>query len=312
MLLEDILGIQCTDTILMIRPSGFRFNPETSTSNSFQKKPSDSWKNKIHENALLEFDSVVQRLINERIKVIVYEEQSSDSLPDSIFPNNWISFHPNRKIILYPLQSELRRKERRNEVLDLVTQRLGITNWDVLDLSSNENKSMYLEGTGSMVLDRVHKIVYAADSIRTNKEILAQWASEMGYKIVSFSTNFNGLPVYHTNVMLTIGVNFAVVCTDIIPDIPERNTLIRSLESSGHRIINIDIKQMSNFAGNMLQVQNSSQESLLLLSDGAAKSLQQEQLSSLSGFTKLVDVAIPTIEDVGGGSIRCMIAEVFY
>jgi len=298
--------VQTTNHILMIRPVDFKFNAQTAGNNKFQQESSDE---NVQSLALKEFDGFVAMLRNNGVEVTVIDDTLTPETPDSIFPNNWVSFHDNGEVILYPMFSENRRAERRKEIIDRVHENFVITR--IIDLSANEANNVFLEGTGSLVLDRVNRIAYACLSLRTDEKVLAEFCSKAGYKSVVFSAlDDQGFPIYHTNVMMCIGSRFAVVCFDSIPDETEKNTLRQSLVDTNKEIIEISFLQMNQFAGNMLEVKSNTGDDLLVMSEQAYLSLDSNQLASLSKYCKLVHAPLYTIEKNGGGSARCMLAEV--
>lgn len=298
--------MQTTNHLLMIRPVDFKFNEQTAGNNKFQVASTES---DVQSQALKEFDGFVELLRQNDIDVSVVDDTLQPETPDSIFPNNWVSFHEDGSIYLYPMFSENRRLERRKEILEGLRDKFEVNH--VSDLSFYEMQYAFLEGTGSMVLDRVNKIAYACLSVRTDEEVLQNFCMLTGYEPISFQavdgTNF---PIYHTNVMMCIGDRFAVICLDSIPDQEEKLAVTMSLTSSGKEIIEITLDQMNHFAGNMLQVANQSGESLLVMSEQAYLSLTTDQISALENYARIIYAPIYTIEKNGGGSARCMLAEI--
>ncbi|AZI27447.1 amidinotransferase [Pedobacter sp. G11] len=298
--------MQTTNHLLMIRPVDFKFNEQTAGNNKFQVASTES---DVQSQALKEFDGFVELLRQNDIDVTVVDDTLQPETPDSIFPNNWVSFHEDGSIYLYPMFSENRRLERRKEILEGLRDKFEVNH--VSDLSFYEMQYAFLEGTGSMVLDRVNKIAYACLSVRTDEEVLQNFCMLTGYEPISFQavdgTNF---PIYHTNVMMCIGDRFAVICLDSIPDQEEKLAVTMSLTSSGKEIIEITLDQMNHFAGNMLQVANQSGESLLVMSEQAYLSLTTDQISSMENYARIIYAPIYTIEKNGGGSARCMLAEI--
>jgi hypothetical protein len=298
--------MQCTSQVLMIRPVRFGYNAETAVNNYFQQTVDHS----VQEKALEEFDALVLKLRSHKIIVNVVEDSIDPHTPDSIFPNNWISFHEDNSITLYPMFAENRRKERKETVLQFIRTHFNIA--QINDLSYYENSDKFLEGTGSMVLDRENKIVYACLSPRTNEDVLDHFCQLYQYsKVVFTAADSNGNLIYHTNVMLCIGSRFAVVCLEAIPDEQEKMLVIESLESSGKEIIPISLQQLHHFAGNMLELENTDGECILVLSTQAYQSLNQQQISSLEKYATILHSSLNTIETAGGGSARCMLAEIF-
>lgn len=298
---------QATSHILMIRPTSFGFNAETAQNNTFQNIPSgDSVR--ITANTIMEFDSFVHQLRQEGVNVTVIEDPQEPRKPDAVFPNNWISFHDDGTVVTYPMYSSLRRLERRLEIIDLLRHKFSIHN--EFHLEDYESQEIFLEGTGSMVLDRVHKIAYASSSDRTDIGLVDLWCEKMGYAAFTFSAISNGIPIYHTNVMMAIATTIAVICFECIPDQERRNALKENL-SKTHSVILITLDQMESFAGNMLALKNNQGEELMVMSSRASMSLNSEQRREIEKSCRIVACPINTIEDIGGGSARCMIAEIF-
>ena len=299
--------MQTTSHILMIRPSHFDFNKETAVNNSFQINTGDML---VPEKALKEFDQFVIKLSSYDIDVTVVQDTADPYTPDSIFPNNWISFHSEDTICLYPMFAENRRKERKQSVLDQISSKFDLTN--TIDFTEQEERARFLEGTGSMVLDREHKIAYACLSVRTDENILQQYCDEMGYTPLVFeSVDAEEYPIYHTNVMMCVADQFVVICLDSIHNQDEKDILIKTLLGTGKVIIPISIDQMNHFAGNMLQLENNLGTKYLVMSTQAFQSLTEEQIKQIKVFNDIIHSDISTIEKNGGGSARCMIAEIF-
>jgi hypothetical protein len=304
---------QTTHTILMIEPVDFRFNDQTAVNNYFQQKV-NVLDVDIQRFALEEFNNMVEILRAKNVNVLVVKDTFEPHTPDSIFPNNWVSFHEGGQMVMYPMFAENRRNERRIEIFQLIEDQ-GVTINNVDDFTFWEEQNLFLEGTGSMVFDRVNKIAFAALSDRTDKSVFLQFCKVFDYKPVYYSANqlVNGkrLPVYHTNIMLSIANKFAVACLESIDNKAERDTVIRNIELSGKEIISITEDQMHCFAGNMIQIENRSGVPYLVLSKLAYDSLNKTQIEKLMSYNDLIIVSIPTIEKVGGGSVRCMMAEIF-
>ena len=299
--------MQTTSHILMIRPSHFDFNKETAVNNSFQINTGDHL---VPEKALNEFDQFVIKLRSYDIDVTVVQDTADPYTPDSIFPNNWISFHSEDTICLYPMFAENRRKERKQSVLDQISSKFDLTN--TIDFTEQEERARFLEGTGSMVLDREYKIAYACLSVRTDENILQQFCDEMGYTPLVFeAVDAEEYPIYHTNVMMCVADQFVVICLDSIHNQDEKDILIKTLLRTGKVIIQISIDQMNHFAGNMLQLENNSGSKYLVMSTQAFQSLTEEQIKQIKVFNEIIHSDISTIEKNGGGSARCMIAEIF-
>lgn len=296
--------MQTTSQILMIRPVDFKFNAQTAVNNKFQQASAQS---DVQTQALKEFDGFVDLLRNNGVEVTVIDDTLQPETPDSIFPNNWVSFHSGGQVFLYPMFSENRRLERREDILATLGKDYRINN--ITDLSGYEAERIYLEGTGSMVLDRDNKIAYACLSLRTDKKVLEDFCAQSGYTAVTFdATDASGFPIYHTNVMMCIGDKFAVVCLESVSNADEKTKLVQSL--SGKEIIEISLDQMNHFAGNMLQVENKNGDTLLVMSEQAYSSLKPEQITALGQYSRLIYAPLYTIEKNGGGSARCMLAEI--
>ena len=307
---------QNTDTLLMIEPVEFGYNPQTAINNYFQQdqqedNPVDDAAQKL---ALAEFKAMVAMLRNEGIDILVEKDTPYPHTPDSIFPNNWISFHSDGQVIIYPMFAENRRLERRMDVFLSVEKYMG-KQYRLTDISKYELEERFLEGTGSIVLDRVNNIAYASISQRTDKSLFLQYCSHMNFHPVYFHATQmyenDRLPVYHTNVMMCVADKFAVVCLDSIESRDERHNLEKELKKYGKQIVDISLEQMDRFAGNMLQVKNKSGQKFMMLSQVAYDSLNKAQIDIISAENKLIVIPIPTIEKRGGGSVRCMVAEVF-
>ncbi|MBX2931633.1 MAG: amidinotransferase [Chitinophagaceae bacterium] len=299
--------MQTTSHLLMIRPVHFTFNEQTAVNNAFQTATVDA---ETQTKALKEFDDFVQTLSNNGVDVTVINDTVEPHTPDSVFPNNWISFHNDGTILLYPMYAENRRQERKPHVIENIKKKFSITN--TIDLTNYENNNLFLEGTGSMVLDRENNIAYACISPRTDATVLEDFCKKMNYTAVLFSAvDANNALIYHTNVMMCVANKYAVICLDSIKNEAEKNAVIHSLEKTGKQIMTISYEQMNHFAGNMLQVKNTDGEHLLVMSSQAFNALTKEQVTLLQGFNKIVHSSLTTIETNGGGSARCMLAEVF-
>jgi len=289
----------------MVRPVNFGFNAQTAESNAFQKNGEQA---EVQQKALQEFDAFVKILRQNGIEVTVMEDTPEPHTPDSIFPNNWVSFQEDGTVFLYPMQAENRRLERK--VFRSIKEAFEVKH--IFDLSYFEQQNQFLEGTGSMVLDRENKRAYACLSPRTNAEVLAEFCRLSGYKTVLFhAADQAGKAIYHTNVLMAIGDRFAVICLDSIPDEAEKASVKEALQLAGKETVAISLEQMNAFAGNMLQLKNQSGGILLVLSETAFLSLKEAQIKTLEKYGKLVYSSLNTIETNGGGSARCMMAEVF-
>ena len=296
-------------TILMIRPAAFGFNAETAVNNYFQKdKPAD--KKVIHREALKEFDTMVTLLKESGVDVFIIDDTTVPVKPSAVFPNNWLSTSPDGKVFIYPMYAANRRTEKRDDILKIIAEKFKIT--DVQDWTELEAEGRFLEGTGSMVMDHDNKLIYASISERTNPAALEKFVTANDYSAVVFIARDNdGNPVYHTNVVMALGEKFCVLCEEAIEEEWELIAVKQLLESTEHEIIPITREQMYSFAGNMLEVKSSSGENILVLSQAAFNILTREQKGKLGSYDKLLPIAIPTIEAVEGGSVRCMMAEIF-
>ena len=298
--------LPCTSFLLMIEPVNFGFNEETAVNNAFQENLQEN----IQPKALEEFNELVLLLQANKVNVTVVKDTLNPFTPDSIFPNNWISFHENGTVILYPMFADNRRLERKTSVLNAIEKKFLVR--ELIDLSQAEEKQLYLEGTGSMVLDRENGIAYACLSPRTHEQLLNEFCRLNEYTPFMFSaSDSKGIPIYHTNVMMSIATGYVVICLEAITNITERDTVVACLNRSGKIVIEISFDQLHHFAGNMLQVKNTEGELLLVMSTRAYDSLTTEQLKTLQRFNRILHSSLATIETVGGGSARCMIAEVF-
>ncbi|WP_340063581.1 citrulline utilization hydrolase CtlX [Ascidiimonas aurantiaca] len=304
---------QVTNTILMIRPASFRMNEQTAVNNYFQEEL-DIKNKEIAVRARKEFDDFVKQLRTAGITVIVVEDLEKPDTPDAVFPNNWISFHENGSVAIYPMFAENRRKERREDILDLLEEE-GFEITNVVDYTDAENESVFLEGTGSLLLDRINRKAYCALSPRADEELFIEFCEDFEYTPVIFnafqSAKGERLPVYHTNVMMCLGENMCVICLDAIDDKKERKNVVNHLKEDGKQIIEISESQMHHFAGNMLQVVNNENIKYIVMSKAAYLSLNEQQRSDLEKHGKLLYSDLTTIETCGGGSARCMMAEVF-
>lgn len=299
--------LQSSDAVLMVRPAAFGFNPETAATNVFATAGSSE----CAETVLAEFDRAARRLAGAGVEVVLLEDTLNPPKPDAAFPNNWVSFHGDGKLVLYPMAALTRRPERR---LDALLERLtchGFTVGEVIDLSAHERSDRFLEGTGSLVLDRPRRRAYAAISPRTHPEVLDQFEQRLGYSVFAFGTaDHLGRPIYHTNVMMSLGRRFAAVCSEVVPR-GQLQALTDDLEAGGRDIILVDYRQLRGFACNLLELRSYSGESLIAMSASARASLRPDQLASIERVGgEVIDIAIPTIEAVAGGSLRCMVADI--
>jgi hypothetical protein len=311
---------QCADAVLMIRPCSFGFNPDTARTNTFQRPQSDAAGTAagtaVQERAQAEFEQLTRALESEGVSVCVVEDTATPQKPDAVFPNNWLSFHEDGTLVLYPMESTSRRPERRQDVIETVVARLKFKVSHLLDLSHFEGEKMYLEGTGSLVLDHKERVAYACASSRTHPALVAEWARELHYEPLVFeAADRASVPLYHTNVLMWIGERVAMIGTEAIKD-ADRERVLTRLHASGREVIEIGQGEIEQFAGNMLELgtwdEALGDSRVLVMSDAARRALKPDSYARLSGCTDTVlAVPIPTIERFGGGSVRCMLAEVF-
>jgi hypothetical protein len=305
---------QTTNSILMIRPVAFRMNEQTAVNNYYQKVLDELTPENVNAKAQEEFDTFVQKLKMVGVDVTVVDDTKNPDTPDSIFPNNWISFHDNGDVALYPMFAENRRAERREDILDLLEEK-GFKLNDIVDYTSAEEDDIFLEGTGSLLLDRANGKAYCALSARADEELMIEFCEDfdMGPVIFEAYQTVDGERklIYHTNVMMCLGETFVVICADCIDDKSERKQVLKSLKDDGKEIILITEDQVNNFAGNMLQLKGSEDKSYLIMSKSAHESLTPEQIEKLEKHATILSSSLDTIEACGGGSARCMMAEIF-
>lgn len=301
--------MQTTDTVLMIEPVAFGFNEQTAVNNYFQVQQEGN----AQDKALKEFNAFAEKLRAKDINVITIKDTLDPKTPDSIFPNNWVSFHADGKVVLYPMFAENRRLERRDDIINQIKEQFEVT--EVIDYSGAEKDNLFLEGTGSMIFDHDNKLAYGSVSLRLDEGLFRKFCSDFGFQPVVFhsyqTAGEERLPIYHTNVMMCVADKFVVICLDCIDDESERNNVIETIKNSGKELIEISEDQMQNFAGNMLQVQNKSGEKFLVMSQSAYKSLNRDQVSAIEKYCEIIYSDLEVIETNGGGSARCMLAEVF-
>jgi hypothetical protein len=305
---------QTTNSILMIRPVAFRMNEQTAVNNYYQKIIDGLSPQTVNAKAQTEFDEFVNKLRKVGVDVTVIDDTLSPDTPDSIFPNNWISFHENGDVVLYPMFAENRRQERREDILDTLENQ-GFQIAEIMDYTEAETDGFFLEGTGSIVLDRENSKAYCALSPRADEELFIEFCEDYEYSPIIFeacqTTNGDRKLIYHTNVMMCIGDSFAVICADSIDDKKERKMVLDSLKADGKEIIQITEDQVNNFAGNMLEVQGTDQRRYLVMSQSAHQALTKKQIAQLEEHITILSSSLDTIEACGGGSARCMMAEIF-
>lgn len=301
---------QTTNHILMVRPTSFGYNQQTAVNNAFQEKPGSKSATSITKKAIEEFNGLVHLLRAAGVNVIVVEDTLEPAKPDAVFPNNWISTHGNGVVITYPMFAPSRRTERRDSIIEQLKN--GFIIKDHLRLEQHEKENKYLEGTGSIILDRANKIAYACVSDRTDEGLFQRFCAYIEYQPMLFhSIDGNGVPVYHTNVMMAMGTKYVVICMDSIKDQTERSKLEASFKATKKEIIDISFEQMNSFAGNMLEVENEHGDTLLVMSEQAYMSLTDSQITCISSHTDVLYAPIYNIEKYGGGGVRCMMAEIF-
>lgn len=303
--------MQTTDTVLMVEPIAFGYNSQTAENNYFQIQQKET---DIQQKALAEFQAFVEKLRSKGINVITVKDTLEPHTPDSIFPNNWVSFHRSGKVVTYPMFAPNRRVERRPEILDTVRE-AGFAISEVEDLSGSEDQQKFLEGTGSMIFDHDYRVAYGSVSLRLDEELFRDFCESIGYQPVVFHSFQNvgnqRLAIYHTNVMMCVAQQFVVICLDCIDDEMEREKVQEVIKSTEKEIIEITEEQLQQFAGNMLQVQNTAGKQFLVMSETAYKSLRPDQISRIENYCEIIHADLHTIETNGGGSARCMLAEVF-
>ena len=303
--------MQTTNTILMIEPVAFGYNAQTAENNYFQI---NSENENTQLKALAEFNAFVEKLRSHGINVIVVKDTMEPHTPDSIFPNNWASFSPEGRVVLYPMFAPNRRDERRMDIIEKLKNE-GFEVKEIVDFTQHEKENKFLEGTGSIIFDQDNKIAYGSVSVRLDEDLFREFCTKIGFKPIVFHSyqtiDRKRMPIYHTNVMMCLADKFAVICLDCIDDETERKQVVETIEKSGKEIIAITEEQMHNFAGNMLQLHNDKGEKFLIMSQTAYSSLKQEQIKNIEKYSEIISSDLRTIEINGGGGARCMLAEVF-
>ena len=301
---------QLASSVLMIRPTRFQSNPQTADSNAFQTEP-DASPAEQQRAALPEFEGLVGALRDAGIDVVVFDDTPEPHTPDSVFPNNWVSFHTDGTVVVYPMEAENRRGERRMDIIDSLDTELGFQVREIVDLSHHDANGHFLEGTGSMVLDRANRIAYACLSSRTHLDALGDFAQRMDYDVVAFEgVDRDGVPIYHTNVLMSVGEKLAVICDTAITRDDQREAVLERLASTGHELVLLDFDQLEAFAGNMLELRARDGVPVFAMSQRAWDSLNPEQRARFEVNGRVVTAAIDDIEDSAGGSVRCMLAEI--
>jgi hypothetical protein len=294
----------------MVRPASFGFNPDTSNTILFQREITENSRKEIERRARIEFDMLASRLRAAGVEIYIFEDQEDLGTPDAVFPNNWVSFHDDGTVVLYPMFAPSRRPERRRDIIDNL-QASGFRVSRIVDLTRHETDGKFLEGTGSVVFDHVQRAAYATFSARTHPDVFNELCTTLRYKPVTFrAVNEGGQAIKHTDVMMSIGEHFAIVCADSIPDLAERKVVLEGLRAAGREIVTIDQKQLLQFAGNVLQLQTKPSGSALAISTAACLALRAEQRQALEKHARIVESPLPLFESIGGGSARCMMADV--
>jgi hypothetical protein len=300
---------QSAGAVLMVRPARFGSNPQTAATNTFQQGGLGN-DNDLQTHVLREFDALANALERAGVEVLIAPDSEEPAKPDAIFPNNWVSFHRDGTVALYPMLARNRRWERRDEILEQVVRAGAFHVSRTVDLTHREAEEKYLEGTGSVVLDRVNRVAYACSSPRTDLDVLGEFAQQLDYELMTFDAlDASGAPVYHTNVLMAIGTAFAVVCAESLASAAHRTAVLSKLRATGHDIIEISQAQMAHFAGNVLELAAPG-ATLIALSTTALNSLERAQRRMLESHASLLPVSIPTVERSGGGGVRCMLAEI--
>ena len=305
------MNAQVTSQLLMVRPANFSSNKETIETNKFQNDLTADLKENTQNQAVREFDKMVNLLRDHEISVIDIDDIKELENTDAVFPNNWVSFHQDNTVVLYPMMARSRRSEKRYDILEYLTKYQSFKIDRIIDMSYLEEENLFLEGTGSMIFDRVNKTVFACKSSRTSLEALEIFCKDMGYNPIVFDAIIDNYPIYHTNVMMSLGKKTAFLCSESIKDKADNLLIKNYFKDLEKNIIEISPEQMNNFAGNVLEVENGKGESHIIMSDSAYKALDHKQLDSISSVANIIPTPLTTIERYGGGSARCMIAEIF-
>src|SRR5262249_6385165 len=302
--------MQLPSAVVMVRPASFGFNPDTAPSFMFQREITDNSRKEIERRARMEFDILAGRLREAGVEVLIFDDKEDLNTPDAVFPNNWVSFHRDGTVVLYPMLAPSRRPERRRDIIEKL-ESSGFRISRVVDLTHHENGGGFLEGTGSVVFDHADRLAYANISPRTTEHVLNELCGTLGYKPVTFrAVQENGEAILHTDMMMSIGDRFVIFCGDSIADAGDRKRVLDTLKSTGREIIMIDLKQLERFAGNVLQLRANADESALVISTSACLALRSEQRDAIQKFTRIVESPLPLFEGIGRGSARCMMADV--
>jgi len=302
--------MQLPVAVVMVRPASFGFNPDTAPSFMFQRETTEASRREIERRARMEFDILAGRLRDAAVEVVIAEDKEELHTPDAVFPNNWVSFHHDGTVVLYPMLAPSRRPERRRDVIEKL-EAGGFRISRVIDLTHHEDKGRFLEGTGSVVFDHADHLAYANISPRSNADVLGELCGTLGYTPVTFrAVQGNGDAILHTDMVLSIGDRFVIFCGDAIADTTERKRVLDSLKSTGREIIPIDLKQLEQFAGNVLQIQTKHDRSVLVISTSACLAMRPDQREAIQRFAQIVESPLPVFEGIGRGSARCMMADV--
>jgi hypothetical protein len=302
--------MQLPTAVVMVRPASFGFNPDTAPSFMFQRETTEASRKEIERRARMEFDILAGRLRDAGVEVLIAEDKEDLNTPDAVFPNNWVSFHHDGTVVLYPMLAPSRRPERRRDIIEKL-QASGFRVSRVIDLTHHEDHGRFLEGTGSVVFDHADHLAYANISPRTSEHVLGELCGTLGYKPVTFRAVLqNGDVILHTDMTMSIGDRFVIFCADAIADAAERKRVLDSLKSTGREIISIGLKQLEQFAGNVLQLRTKKDGSVLAISTSACLALRPEQRDAIQEFTQIVESPLPLFEGIGRGSARCMMADV--
>lgn len=308
--MQPLKESQLASAVLMIKPVRFESNPHTAESNRFQGKNPDSPQHQ-QRAAELEFAGLREALQANGIRVIQFDDTPEPHTPDSIFPNNWVSFHADGTVVLYPMEAPNRRTERRPDIIDALAAEHGFQVREIVDLSHHEKDGHFLEGTGSLVLDRANRIAYACLSSRTHLDALGDFAQRMDYEVIAFdAVDRDGAPIYHTNVLMNVGEKLAVICGEAIPREEQRDAVLKSLAGTGHEVVLLSFDQMEAFAGNMLELRSADGQRVLAMSEQARNALDEAQLRRIEKNARVISAPIGKIESSAGGSVRCMLAEI--
>lgn len=307
--LELVMHRQSSCSVLMVRPSQFEANQQTLADNVFQHPTLKQTARSVREKALEEFDLLRSKLEASGINVVVFQDPSDDPAPDSIFPNNWFSTHPGGELVLYPMMAPNRRRERRQKIIDYLKSNTS----RLIDLTIYEHENQFLESTGSLAIDHQSKLAFACLSKRTSPKVLDKWSEKLGCRVLMFAAHSeDGSPLYHTNVMMNIGTNYSIYCSEAISDMTQRAVVSKSIGSLGRTVIDISREQLKQFCGNILELKSGTGRFFVVMSENARAAFSEQQLALLSKKAEIISTPLDTVEQHGGGSARCMLAEIFF